>query len=108
MGGIRMKKVFVIGVMSVLMLIVVSGCQLHVGGKEDSFEVQVEKDRAKELELELNIGAGEMNVESGAKEWVEGTINYNHKKLEPEVSYKVKGDTGVAIIKQGEKGLLDK
>jgi len=103
-----MKKVFVLGLMGVLMLIFVSGCQLGVGGHEDTFEVQVEKDRAKELELELNIGAGELNVESGAKEWIEGTIDYNHKKLEPEVSYKIKRDAGVAVIEQGEKGLLDK
>jgi hypothetical protein len=103
-----MKKVFVLGVMSVLMLIVVSGCQMDVSGNEESFEVQVDKDHAKELEVELNIGAGELNVESGGKEWVEGTIDYNHKKLEPEISYKVKGDAGVAVIEQGEKGLLDK
>ncbi|WP_246629294.1 toast rack family protein [Mesobacillus maritimus] len=103
-----MKKVFVLGVMSVLMLIIVSGCQMDVGGNEESFEVQVDKDHAKELEVELNIGAGELNVESGGKEWVEGTIDYNHKKLEPEISYKVKGDAGVAVIEQGEKGLLDK
>ncbi|MBY0098857.1 hypothetical protein H0185_19000 [Mesobacillus maritimus] len=81
---------------------------MDVGGNEESFEVQVDKDHAKELEVELNIGAGELNVESGGKEWVEGTIDYNHKKLEPEISYKVKGDAGVAVIEQGEKGLLDK
>ncbi|MGM0902949.1 MAG: toast rack family protein [Bacillota bacterium] len=58
--------------------------------------------------LELKIGAGELNVESGATEWVEGTIDYNHDKLEPEVSYKVKGDKGVAVIEQGKTGVFDK
>jgi N-terminal domain of toast_rack, DUF2154 len=103
-----MKKVVSLGIMSVFVLFVLSGCMLHVGGNEESAEVMVEKDQAKELSLELNIGAGELNVESGAKEWVDGTIDYNHDKLEPEVSYKVKGDKGIAVIEQGKNGLLDK
>ena len=33
-------------------------------------KVTIEKDKANELELELGIGAGELNVEAGANEWV--------------------------------------
>lgn len=103
-----MKKVLVLGVVSALVLGVLSGCRLHVGGNEESTAVKVEKGRAKELSLELKIGAGELNVEPGAEEWIEGTINYNGDKLEPNVSYKLKGDKGVAVIEQGKNGLLDK
>jgi hypothetical protein len=103
-----MKKALVLGGISVFVMLVLSGCMLQVGGNEESTEVKVEKDQAKEIELELNIGAGELNVEPGAEEWVEGTIEYNDDKLEPEVSYKLKGDQGVAVIEQGKNGLLDK
>jgi len=61
--------------------------------------ILVEKDKAKALEVDIDLGVGEMNVTGGAKEWVEGTANYNIKKLAPQVNYNLRGDTGDIEIK---------
>ncbi|SEN39851.1 N-terminal domain of toast_rack, DUF2154 [Mesobacillus persicus] len=100
-----MKKSFLAGVVGVSLLL--SGCGLFVNGTGDSGGILIEKDKAKELELELKIGAGQLNVSDGTKEWVEGTIDYKNDKLKPDVSYKLKGNKGTAVIEQGD-GLLDK
>jgi predicted membrane protein len=52
------------------------------------------------VDLELNIGAGELNVYGGAKNWVDGTITYNYDRFKPEISYKLKGNTGNGVIEQ--------
>ncbi|MEH7255431.1 toast rack family protein, partial [Neobacillus niacini] len=89
-------------------LIGVSGCGIFANGNDENGKVTIEKDKAKELQLELNLGAGELNVEKGTNEWVEGTIDYNQDRLKPEVSYKLKGDKGIGVIEQDKKGLVDK
>lgn len=103
-----MKKVFYAGVLGLSLMVAVTGCGVFVNGSEENGKITIEKDKVKELQLELNLGAGELNVEKGADEWVEGTINYNVDKLKPEVSYKRKGDKGIAVIEQENKGILDK
>lgn len=103
-----MKKKILASALAVSLLVVISGCGIFANGSEDNGRVTIEKDKAKELQLELNLGAGELNVEIGADEWVEGSINYNQDKLKPEVSYKLKGDKGIGVIEQENKGLLDK
>ena len=103
-----MKKVFFTGVLGMSLMVAVTGCGVFANGSEENGNVTIEKDKAKELHLELTLGAGELNVEKGADEWVEGSINYNQDKLKPEVSYKLKGDKGIAVIDQENKGLLDK
>lgn len=61
--------------------------------------ILVEKDKAKTLEVDIDLGVGEMNLTGGAKEWVEGKADYNIKKLAPQVNYDVSGDTGEVEIK---------
>jgi len=61
--------------------------------------ILVEKDKAKTLEVAIDLGVGEMNLTGGAKEWVEGKADYNIKKLAPQVNYDVSGDTGEVEIK---------
>jgi len=61
--------------------------------------ILVEKDKAKMLEVDIDLGVGEMNLTGGAKEWVEGKADYNIKKLAPQVNYDVSGDTGEIEIK---------
>jgi hypothetical protein len=101
-----MNKTFVSGVLVASILVLVPGCGNLFGGKGESGEVKIEKDKAKELELELNIGVGELNVNPGADEWVEGTLEFNEDKFKSEVSYKLKGDKGIAAIEQKEKKKL--
>jgi hypothetical protein len=107
-GGINMKKVFYAGALGLALTVTISGCGLFANGSVENGNVTIEKDKAKELQLELNLGAGELNVEKGADEWVEGSIEYNEDKLKPEVSYKRKGDKGIGVIEQENTGILDK
>jgi hypothetical protein len=102
------KKKILAGALAVSLLVVISGCGIFANGSEENGKVTIEKDKANELQLELNLSAGELNVEKGADEWVDGSINYNQDKLKPEVSYKLKGDKGIGVIEQENKGLLDK
>lgn len=102
-----MKRVYLAGVLGLSLIVAVTGCGVFTNGSEENGKITIEKDKAKELQLELNLGAGELNVEKGANEWVEGSINYNEDKLKPEVSYKLKGDKGMAVIEQENIGLLD-
>lgn len=96
------RKVF-LGVMAATMLLLVSGCGTLVKGKQESSKITIEKDKAKKLELKLNVGAGELEVHKGADDWVEGKIEYNYDKLKPKVSYKLKDDKGIGTIEQGNK-----
>lgn len=101
-----MKKVL-LGIMAAIVTVVATGCGLIAIGKDDNKTVNIEKDNAKELELELNIGAGELNVNQGADEWVEGSIVYSNKKWEPVISYERKGDKGIAVIEQDHEGIFN-
>ncbi len=83
--------------------LMLAGCNIFTVGK-DAYEktLLVEKDKAEELELEVNMGAGELTLEQGSKDWVIGEAKYNNKDLEPEVSYKLTGDTGKIAIDQSK------
>jgi hypothetical protein len=101
-----MIKRFFLGMVVAVFLVFVSGCgSTYVKGNVDNQDVSIKKDKAKELALDLNIGAGELIVNSGTTEWVDGTIEYNKDQLKPEISYKLKGDKGVAVIEQEKDGL---
>lgn len=69
-------------------------------GKVNEFEVRVEKDSARDLEVNLQLGVGKMNVSGGASEWVTGDIEYSNEKMEPVVQYDLDSDKGDIVIKQ--------
>jgi hypothetical protein len=97
-----MKKL-IYGVVVATGALMLAGCNILTVGK-DAYEktLLVEKDKAEELELEVNMGAGELTLEQGSKDWVIGEAKYNNKDLEPEVSYKLTGDTGKIAIDQSK------
>ncbi|WP_066174580.1 toast rack family protein [Bacillus marinisedimentorum] len=88
-----------------VMLLFVTGCQTAVSGETEESDILVEKDEAVELEVELKLGAGELAVSSGAREWVEGTVVYNHKDFEPETTYDSRGKKGKVVIEQKKQSL---
>ena len=94
-----MKKLVGLGVVMGTTALVLSGCFSFIPNKMREEAILVEKDKAKALEVDIDLGVGEMNVSSGAKEWVEGNAEYNVKKLAPQVDYDVHGDTGEVEIK---------
>jgi N-terminal domain of toast_rack, DUF2154 len=85
-------------------LFVTTGCSIVTNGKVKEEAISIKKDKAKELDVELNLGAGEMTVKKGTKNWVEGSILYNDKNLKPKVSYDLKGSRGKVRITQSDKG----
>jgi len=94
-----LKKLVGLGVVMGTSVFVLSGCFSFIPSKMQEEAILVEKDKAKALEVDIDLGVGEMNVTGGAKEWVEGTANYNIKKLAPKVNYNLSGDTGDIEIK---------
>ena len=81
------------------------GCSSVVLGKEKNSVILVKKDKATQLDVILNASVGEVNVSGGAKEWVEGEIQYNHDDYKPKVNYKLSGKTGKVTIEQSKKKL---
>ena len=94
-----MKKLVGLGVVLGTSVFVLSGCFSFLPSKMQEETILVEKDKAKTLEVAIDLGVGEMNLTGGAKEWVEGKADYNIKKLAPQVNYDVSGDTGEVEIK---------
>jgi predicted membrane protein len=100
-----MKKRLMTGALLCTILVMSTGCSPFESvtfGKEKGteYEVEVEKDSAKELEVDLRLGAGEMNVSGGAAEWMTGDIIYNNERLEPVVKYDLHDDRGDIVVKQ--------
>ncbi|MFJ7662501.1 toast rack family protein [Lysinibacillus sp. NPDC097162] len=93
-----MKKFLYFALMVSASLIVLTGCSSFVPEKEKEDTFSVKKDDAKKLDVEINLGVGEMTVAKGATEWMEGSAQYNIKKLAPKVHYKQRGKTGDLVI----------
>jgi N-terminal domain of toast_rack, DUF2154 len=100
-----MKKSFFIAVLVGATLVVTSGCNIITNGKVKEELISIEKDNAKSLDVNVDLGAGKLNVTKGGNEWVEGIAEYSHKQLKPEVSYKLKGSKGKVKIEQGKHKL---
>ena len=95
-----MKKTLYIGLVIGVILFAASGCNTVVGGEVKEESISIKKDKARELDVELNLSVGELTLSKGAEDWVEGSIKYGKKKLKPEVIYNRKGNKGEVIIKQ--------
>jgi hypothetical protein len=61
----------------------------------------VELDDAKAVKVELNMAAGELQVDGGAMRLAESTFTFNVPEWEPQVEYKRDGERGSLVIKQG-------
>ena len=78
----------------------ISAC-VAVGDLVEETET-VELGEAESVELDLDIGAGELKVQGGAKELMEGYFVYNIERWKPEIRYSVAGNRGILRVKQGE------
>lgn len=79
-------------------IIALSGCNSVIPGKTKDETILVEKDKAEKLDVELQLGIGEITVKKGAKDWVEGNAQYNIDKFAPKVKYDLRGQTGKVTI----------
>jgi hypothetical protein len=104
-GGIRMKQNVLVGLLITANLMWVAGCSSIVHGKDSDSKIHIEKDQASQLDISLNVGAGQLNVSDGANDWVDGEIIYNIEDLKPKVDYKRSGNKGIITIEQSKRNL---
>ncbi|WJY26356.1 toast rack family protein [Sporosarcina trichiuri] len=63
-------------------------------------EVDIGKDAASSLNVDVTFGAGNLQIEGGAEGWAEGVLDTNVKKWRPSVRYREKKGTGHLTIHQ--------
>ncbi len=83
--------------------LLLAGCssKLRVGALQNETQ-SVELGDAKSVKVEIEFGAGKLEVTGGAEKLLEGDFTYNVAKLKPEVKY----TDGTLVVKQPEvKGL---
>lgn len=69
-------------------------------------EVKIQKVGLREadfVEVDIHMGAGELNLEGGAADLMEGTFRYNVERWTPEVDYQVFNKQGKLSIRQRKK-----
>ncbi|WP_044023128.1 toast rack family protein [Bacillus sp. SG-1] len=103
-----MKKQLLARALLSSLFVIATGCSaletITFGkGNVNEYEVDIEKDSARDLEVNLQLGAGEMNISGGASEWITGNIEYSNETMEPVVQYDLDGDKGDIVIKQKNK-----
>jgi hypothetical protein len=55
---------------------------------------------AESVEVSIQMGAGELNLQGGAADLMEGTFRYNVERWAPEVDYSVSGKVGRLTVRQ--------
>lgn len=94
---VMMRKGMIL-VVSAALLLFLSGCNFVFSEEVLQKDVVVEKGDAKQLRVDVTIGAGELHVSGGAEDWVNGDIRYSDPKLEPMVESDQEG--GKIRVKQ--------
>ena len=62
----------------------------------------VELGKAESVEIDLDMGAGELRLYGGAGELMEGSFVYNVERWKPEIDYTISGSRGLLKIRQGK------
>jgi hypothetical protein len=102
------KKTTVTAIAAALALVVmatvgfvVTGCGIGIGPTQ-TFDIDEKLGGAAVTDVTVSMGAGDLDIGSGASGLVSGTISYNVEKWKPEI---VRGDSSVAIKQGTTKGL---
>ncbi len=86
------------------------GCQIdskHSGGSAEPEARSVPLGDAKEVEVEVHLGAGELNLGGGAKELLDADFIYEKAAAKPVIDYHVTSGRGKLTIRQGGGGRTD-
>jgi hypothetical protein len=62
--------------------------------------VAIELSGTERANVELDMGAGQLNLRGGAEKLLEGTFDYNYDAYKPTVRYSKNGDHAVVTVKQ--------
>jgi len=87
-----------------LLALVVAGIVACERAAEPGIKTQkIELGDADSVEAEINMGAGELNLEGGGAALIEGTFRYNVERWAPEVNYQVSNRKGRLFIHQRKR-----
>lgn len=96
-----MRYIEILKILLFTLLIGSIGSCVNVGElKEETRTIPLGK--AEFVEAKLDIGTGELRVQGGARELMEGTFSYNVDRWKPAIDYHVLGGRGILEIEQGE------
>ncbi len=76
------------------------GCEVAGQLLEDTRTVEL--DSAEFADVKLDMGVGELRVQGGARDLMEGYFRYNIDRWKPEINYRISGSRGILTVKQGE------
>lgn len=65
---------------------------------------EIERDNSEMVRVNLNMGGGELRVETGTNKLAQADFQYNVPEWKPEVNYSASGGTGQLTISQGARG----
>jgi hypothetical protein len=89
-------------VFAILLVAGILACERAVRESETKTQ-KVDLGEADSVEVEINMGAGELNLEGGATALMEGTFRYNVERWTPEVDYRVFNKKGRLLIQQRKR-----
>ncbi|MBV9441594.1 MAG: hypothetical protein JO217_02755 [Acidobacteriaceae bacterium] len=86
-------------------LLFLTACDYENGmtGPMQTRTISLDGEKADHANVELDMGAGQLNVRGGADKLVEGTLEFNIPALEPTVRSSVAGRHATVTIRQPEK-----
>lgn len=88
--------VFIIGILS--------GCVRVGDPAEETHSYPL--DNLKEASVSLFMGTGELHVQSGTSDLLEGIFNYNVEQWKPQIDFRTSHDRGIITVRQGSaKGI---
>lgn len=70
------------------------GCSITSAQEEQLTEVEIPRDQAEQLNIDIEVGYGHVDISGGSDLFASGNVTYNHDKLKPNIEYKLSGDTG--------------
>ncbi len=82
-----------------------TACQYDTAdiGPMQTRAVSLDRDKADYANVELDMGAGQLNLRGGADKLMEGTFEFNGHILEPKVSSSIVGRHATVTIREPEK-----
>ncbi len=77
-----------------------AGCEMAGELLEDTRSVEL--GGAEVADVILDIGVGELRIQGGARDLMEGYFRYNIDHWKPEINYRISGSRGILTVKQGK------
>ena len=89
--------------LSLLILIIAAGCATPLIPQTGAMTTEnhsIDLGTATSAHVQIMMDMGELTINSGEGQLMEGTFNYNVTNWQPKVSYRIEGDQGSLLINQ--------